>query len=64
MKPGFSFFFADERKRPLTISVTFKPETAVHYRSRFRFVVKGGKDFEVLLFGKGSFYEGTDRVGR
>ena len=56
--------FADERKRPLAISVTFKPETAVHYRSRFRFVVKGGKDFEVLLFGKGSFYEGTDRVGR
>ena len=54
--------FADERKKPLGLSVTFKPETAVHYRSRFRFLVKNGQSFDVLLFGKGSFYEGTDRV--
>ena len=54
--------FADERKKPLGVTVTFKPETAVHYRSRFRFIVKNGNDFDVLLFGKGSFYEGTDRV--
>jgi len=54
--------FADERTRPLAVSVTFKPETAVHYRSRFRFLVKGGQSFDILLFGKGSFYEGTDRV--
>ena len=54
--------FADERKKPIALTVTFKPETAVHYRSRFRFLVKGGQSFDVLLFGKGSFYEGTDRV--
>ena len=53
---------ADESKAPLRINVSFKPDKAVHYRSRFRFVVAKGQSFDVVLYGKGSIKEGTDRV--
>ena len=52
----------DPTKAPFLIDVTFKPSDAAYYRCRFRFVVTKGQSFDVVLYGKGTFNEGADRV--
>ena len=52
----------DPSKAPFPLDVTFKPSDAAYYRCRFRFVVTKGQSFDVVLYGKGTFNEGADRV--
>ena len=52
----------DPTKAPFQLDVTFKPSDAAYYRCRFRFVVTKGQSFDVVLYGKGTFNEGADRV--
>merc|ERR1711871_244000 len=49
-------------KAPFVLRVTFKPNDACYYRCRFRFVVTKGQSFDVVVYGKGTFNEGADRV--
>lgn len=50
---------ADESGRTslLPIKVTFNPRLNVHYKSRFRFRVRKGEAFDVVLRGHGSYME-------
>ena len=42
---------------PLQVSVQFKPRKDVWYQCRFRFSVRAGENFEILLLGKGTYEE-------
>ncbi|DBA00161.1 TPA: hypothetical protein N0F65_007786 [Lagenidium giganteum] len=42
---------------PLELSVLFRPKEVKRYKSRFRFVVASGNDFEVVLEGAGHLHE-------
>ena len=37
--------------------VTFKPEEARSYQSKFRFVVEKGNSYDILLSGEGTYDE-------
>ncbi len=51
------------RKKDLTeLKVDFSPQNSAHYRSRFRFTVKGGESFDILLTGEGTVYENADKI--
>ena len=47
-------------RQPTPLAVTFTPTSNVRYASRFRFLVKHGVHFDVLVSGQGSY----DEIGR
>ena len=44
-------------RRPLRIGVTFSPTQPIAYKCRFRFRVRGGESFDVVLQGRGTLAE-------
>ena len=49
----------DNPRAPRPIKVTFRPSKNRSYQSRFRFEVKEGEGFDLLVSGRGTYQEDT-----
>jgi hypothetical protein len=50
-----------ETHKPLQVTVMFKPEANVLYKSKFRVTVGEGVSFDIIVKGRGSYEEELEK---